>query len=75
MCIRDSHIVVEKKLKELEKFSNETELNYIEWNDKKVGVVSAGVAYQYAKEVFGEDASYLKLGFTNPCLLYTSRCV
>jgi indolepyruvate ferredoxin oxidoreductase alpha subunit len=60
------HIVVEKKLKELEKFSNETELNYIEWNDKKVGVVSAGVAYQYAKEVFGEDASYLKLGFTNP---------
>ncbi len=61
-----AHPIVEKKLKELEKFSNETDLNYIEWNDKKVGVVSAGVAYQYAKEVFGKDASYLKLGFTFP---------
>ncbi|MBU5294360.1 indolepyruvate ferredoxin oxidoreductase subunit alpha [Anaerosalibacter bizertensis] len=60
------HVKVEKKLKELEKFSNETELNYIEWNDKKVGVISAGVAYQYAKEVFGDKASYLKLGFTYP---------
>ena len=60
------HLVVEKKLKELEKFSNETDLNYIEWNDKKVGVISAGVAYQYAKEVFGDNASYLKLGFTFP---------
>ncbi|HPW99383.1 MAG TPA: indolepyruvate ferredoxin oxidoreductase subunit alpha [Sedimentibacter sp.] len=61
-----AHPVVEKKLKELEKFSNETDLNYIEWNDKKVGVISAGAAYQYAKEVFGKDASYLKLGFTFP---------
>jgi indolepyruvate ferredoxin oxidoreductase alpha subunit len=60
------HIVVEKKLKELEKFSNETDLNYIKWNDKKIGVISAGVAYQYAKEVFGDSASYLKLGFTFP---------
>ena len=60
------HVKVEKKLKELEKFSNETELNYIEWNDKKIGVISAGVAYQYAKEVFGDKASYLKLGFTYP---------
>lgn len=61
-----AHPVVEKKLKELEKFSNETDLNYIEWNNKKVGVISAGAAYQYAKEVFGKDASYLKLGFTFP---------
>lgn len=60
------HVKVEEKLKKLEKFSNETELNYIEWNDKKVGVISAGVAYQYAKEVFGDKASYLKLGFTFP---------
>lgn len=60
------HIVVEKRLKELEKFSNETDLNYIEWNDKKIGVISSGVAYQYAKEIFGDNASYLKIGFTNP---------
>lgn len=60
------HPVVEQRLKELEKFSNETELNYIEWNDKKIGVISAGIAYQYAREVFGDTASYLKIGFTFP---------
>lgn len=63
---RNLHLVVEKKLKELEKFSNETELNFIEWNDKKTGVISSGIAYEYAKEVFGDQASYLKLGFTHP---------
>ncbi len=29
------HVEVEERLKRLEKFSNETDLNYIEWNDKK----------------------------------------
>ena len=42
------------------------ELNFIEWNDTKIGIVSSGVAYQYAKEVFEDRASYLKLGFTYP---------
>ncbi|MCF6464047.1 indolepyruvate ferredoxin oxidoreductase subunit alpha [Clostridium sp. Cult1] len=60
------HVEVEERLKRLEKFSNETDLNYIEWNDKKMGVISAGVAYQYAREIFGNKASYLKLGFTFP---------
>ncbi|QEK12469.1 indolepyruvate ferredoxin oxidoreductase subunit alpha [Crassaminicella thermophila] len=60
------HVKVEERLKQLEKFSNETELNKIEWNDKKIGIVTSGIAYQYAKEVFGDTASYLKLGFTHP---------
>lgn len=60
------HTVVEQRLKELEKFSNETDLNYIEWNDKKIGIISAGVAYQYAREIFGDNASYLKIGFSFP---------
>lgn len=60
------HPIVEAKLIELEKFSNETPLNRLEWHDKKVGIITSGVAYQYAKEVFGENASYLKLGFINP---------
>ncbi|WP_066504664.1 indolepyruvate ferredoxin oxidoreductase subunit alpha [Abyssisolibacter fermentans] len=59
-------VKVEDRMKKLEKFSNETPLNYIEWNDKKIGVISSGVAYQYAKEVFGDTVSYLKLGFTYP---------
>lgn len=60
------HIVLEDKLKRLKEYSEETTLNYTEWNDKKIGIISSGVAYQYAKEVFGESASYLKLGFTYP---------
>lgn len=60
------HVKVEERLKKLEDFSNETDLNYIEWNDRKIGVISSGVAYEYAREVFGQKASYLKLGFTHP---------
>ncbi|HHV47286.1 MAG TPA: indolepyruvate ferredoxin oxidoreductase subunit alpha [Tissierellia bacterium] len=60
------HVKLEERLKKLEEFSNETELNYIEWNDRKIGVISSGVAYEYAREVFGRNASYLKLGFTYP---------
>ena len=60
-------VIEEKRMPEMERFSNETPLNFIEWNeDKKIGIISAGVAYQYAKEVFGDKASYLKLGFTYP---------
>ncbi len=60
------HYVLEDKLKRLQEYSENTSLNYFEWNDKKIGVVSSGVAYQYAQEVFGDKASYLKLGFTFP---------
>jgi len=63
---RKLRVKLEEKLKALEEFSNETELNYFEWNDKKIGIISSGIAYQYAKEVFGDRASYLKLGFTYP---------
>lgn len=57
---------VEERLIKLEEFSNNTPLNYIELNDTKIGVVSSGCCYRFAKEVFGDKASYLKLGFTNP---------
>jgi indolepyruvate ferredoxin oxidoreductase alpha subunit len=57
---------LENRLNNLEKYSNETDLNYFEWNDKKIGIITSGIAFEYAKEVFGESASYLKLGFTYP---------
>ena len=57
---------VEERLHNLEKFSNETDLNSIELNDTKVGIIASGMCINFAKEVFGKDASYLKLGFTNP---------
>ncbi len=60
------HVKVEDRLKQLEKFSNETPLNRIEWGSKKIGIITASVSYQYAKEVFGDNASYLKIGFSYP---------
>jgi indolepyruvate ferredoxin oxidoreductase alpha subunit len=47
-------------------YSNASPLNRAEYNGRGVGVVSAGVAYQYARDAFGGDASYLKLGMTYP---------
>ena len=41
-------------------------LNRWEKKGTKVGVITASVAYQYAKDVFPEDTSFLKLGLTNP---------
>ncbi|MGI6746912.1 MAG: indolepyruvate ferredoxin oxidoreductase subunit alpha [Anaerovoracaceae bacterium] len=54
------------RLKRMEKYSNTAPINKAEYNDTKIGVISAGIAYQYAREVFGEEASYLKLGMTFP---------
>lgn len=54
------------RLKNMEVYSNQAEINRSEYHDTKIGVISSGVAYQYAREVFGEGASYLKLGMTFP---------
>jgi len=60
------HPKVEERAVALEKFSNKTDLNRFEWNDKKIGIITSGVSYVYSKEVFGDTVSYLKLGFTYP---------
>ncbi len=60
------HPVLEQKLRDMAEYACTSPLNKIEMNGSKVGVVTASVAYQYAKEVFPEDTSFLKLGFTYP---------
>lgn len=61
-----NHPKVERNLAELEKYANNCELNKVEINGDKIGVISASVAYQYAKEAFPDDTSFLKLGLTWP---------
>lgn len=46
--------------------SEKSPFNVEEWNGSNIGIVSASAAYNYAKEVFGDQANYLKLGLTNP---------
>ena len=57
---------LEDKLNRLEAYANTSKLNKMELNGTKIGVVTASIAYQYAKEVFPADTSFLKLGFTYP---------
>jgi indolepyruvate ferredoxin oxidoreductase alpha subunit len=58
--------VLDDKLKRLEAYANESPLNVMEVKGGDVGVVTASIAYQYAKEAFPDDTSFLKLGFTWP---------
>lgn len=57
---------MEERSQKLNAFAETTALNTIELHDTKIGVIAAGITYQYAKEALGEQASYLKLGLINP---------
>ncbi len=60
------HPVVEARQEKLAALAEKTELNQVMMGDTKIGIIAAGISYQYAREVFGEHASYLKLGLINP---------
>jgi len=60
------HVVVEEHLAALAEYAETTELNTVEENGTPVGIITAGNCYNYAKEAFGKNASYLKLGLLNP---------
>ena len=62
---RKRRIEVEERMKELAEYTETTPLNRIEIGGK-IGVITSGMCYHFAKEVFGDSATYLKLGFTNP---------
>ena len=62
---RQRHPVVEERIKKLKEFGNTCSLNKVEYNDTSIGIITSGISYQYAKEVF-PNASFLKLGLTYP---------
>ncbi len=62
---RRRHPIIEERIAKLAKFAETFPYNRIEWGDRALGIVSNGVAYQYAREVF-PNASVLKLGMTYP---------
>ena len=62
---RPRHAFVEERLVKLAGFAESFPLNRIIKGGSKLGVVTGGVAYQYAREVFPE-ASFLKLAMTYP---------
>ncbi len=62
---RKRHPVVEKRMEDLVRFVETFPENRVEWGDKKVGIITSGISYAYAKEVMPE-ASFLKLGMVYP---------
>ncbi len=63
---RPKHVVVEERTQKLIEYAETAAINAIEYNNLKVGVITAGIAYQYAKEALGDSVSYLKLGMIYP---------
>lgn len=60
------HPIVEKRIKDLQEYAETSSLNRIEWGSRSIGIITSGTSYQYAKEVFGDEASILKLGMVYP---------
>ena len=63
---RPRHPIVEARTKALAKYAETTDLNRVELGDTSFGIITSSTCYQYAREVFGEKASILKLGLVNP---------
>ena len=60
------HPQVEQRIEDIRKYAETSPLNRVEYNDTKIGVIAAGISYQYARDALGSKASYLKLGIVNP---------
>ncbi len=60
------HVFVEERMAALREFAEVTELNIVENNGSEIGIISAGIAYEYAKEAIGDGADFLKLGMVYP---------
>jgi indolepyruvate ferredoxin oxidoreductase alpha subunit len=59
------HPVIEQRILDVAEFAENFSLNRIETGERTLGIITCGVAYQYAKEVF-PTASILRLGLTWP---------
>jgi indolepyruvate ferredoxin oxidoreductase alpha subunit len=59
------HPVIEERLKKLAEYAETLPINRIEPGENSLGIIAAGAAYQYAREVFPK-ATFLKLGMVYP---------
>ncbi len=59
------HLAVEAREDRLAKDARTLPVNRMELNDRSIGFITCGIAYQYVKEVC-PNASVLKLGLVNP---------
>ncbi|NLE77300.1 MAG: indolepyruvate ferredoxin oxidoreductase subunit alpha [Chloroflexi bacterium] len=62
---RGRHPAIEERVQRLAEFAGGFPANRVEWRDRSLGIVTCGVAYQYAREVFPK-ASTLHLRMSYP---------
>lgn len=60
------HVFVEERLSRMEEYAETAAINKTEDNGSSIGIISAGIAYLYAKEALGDKADFLKLGMVYP---------
>lgn len=60
------HPFVEERTKKLIEYAETSGINRVEEGDSSIGIITSSTSYLYAKEVFGDKASVLKLGMANP---------
>lgn len=60
------HVVVEERTKKLLALAETDTFNKVENNGSRIGVITSGVSYEYAKEALGDTVNYLKLGMVYP---------
>ena len=60
------HPVVEERTRRLAALAEDCSFNRVEMGDSSIGIITSSTSYQYAREVFGDQASILKLGMVNP---------
>jgi indolepyruvate ferredoxin oxidoreductase alpha subunit len=62
---RKRHGIIEHRIHELSTYAETSPFNRMEMRSNDLGIITGGIAYQYARDVF-PDASVLKLGLVYP---------
>ena len=65
MWAKKRHPIVEQRLHDLAQYAESSPFNRIEWGERSLGVITSGITYAYARDVF-PSASILKLGMSFP---------
>ncbi|MDO5123226.1 MAG: indolepyruvate ferredoxin oxidoreductase subunit alpha [Eubacteriales bacterium] len=60
------HPFVEQRCEKLTAYADTADINFEEKGTNGIGIITSGTCYQYVKEVFGDEASILKLGMVYP---------
>ncbi|MDF1512944.1 MAG: indolepyruvate ferredoxin oxidoreductase subunit alpha [Anaerolineae bacterium] len=73
---RERHPVIEQRLVEIglwvDAEGTALGINRLEWGDRDFGIITSGITYQYAREIFPQ-ASILKIGMSYPLPIETIR--